>query len=72
MNTMPASSVGNSRIATGTIAIAGIGLASSVSGPRMSENTVDRPSMMPVTTPTSAASPNPVRIRMSDCPRSSQ
>ena len=33
MNTMPASSVGNSRIATGTIAIAGIGRASSVSGP---------------------------------------
>ncbi len=34
MNTIPASSVGNSRIATGTIAMAGMGRASSVSGPK--------------------------------------
>ena len=38
MNTMPGSSVGNSRIATGTIAIAGMGRASSVSGPNTSAN----------------------------------
>ena len=72
MNTIPASSVGNSRIATGTIAMAGIGRANSVSGPNTSENAADRPSRMPVTTPTSAASPKPVRILISDCPRSSQ
>ncbi len=72
MSTIPASSVGNSRIATGTIAIAGMGLANSVSGPNTSENTADRPSMMPVTTPTAAASAKPLRIRISDCPRSSQ
>src|SRR3981081_978490 len=63
MNAIPASSVGNSRIATGTIAIAGMGLANSVNGPNTSENTADRPSTMPLTTPTTAASPKPVMIR---------
>lgn len=72
MNTMPASSVGNSRMATGTMAIAGMGRASSTSGPNTSANNRERPSSTPVATPTTAASPNPVRIRISDCARSSQ
>lgn len=72
MNTMPDSSVGNSRIATGTIAIAGMGLASSVSGPKVLANNRERPSSTPVATPITAASPKPVRMRSNDCARSSQ
>ena len=50
------------RIATGTIAMAGIGRASSVSGPKTLANFGERPSRMPVTTPAAAASAKPVRM----------
>ncbi|SHV54242.1 Uncharacterised protein [Mycobacteroides abscessus subsp. abscessus] len=72
MKTIPASSLGNNRMATGTIAIAGMGRASSVNGPKMLANSGERPSQIPVMTPKTAARPKPVRIRMVDWPRSSQ
>ena len=66
MKTIPASSMGNIRIATGTIAMAGIGLPSSVSGPKTLENAVSGRAGCRSTTPATAAMANPVRMRISD------
>jgi hypothetical protein len=70
MNTMPCSLLGNSRIAIGTIAMAGIGRSTSSGGDTRSPVSADRPTATPIATPASAASAKPIRIRARLSPRS--
>ena len=70
MNTMPASSVGSTRIATGTRAMAGMGRSTSVRVPTVLVAIRERPNRIPTGTPTPTASAKPAPIRISDWPRS--
>ncbi len=63
MNTIPCSLEGNSRIATGTSAIAGTGRSTSSNGPSTSAAIRDRAIAVPTATPRTAASAKPVTIR---------
>ncbi len=72
MKTIPCSLEGNSRIATGTSAMAGTGRSTSSSGPSRSSAIRDRATAVPTATPEAAASAKPDTIRRRLEPRSCQ
>ncbi len=64
MKTIPCSLEGNSRIATGTRAMAGTGRTTSRTGPSTSSASRERATSTPVATPRTAASRKPATMRV--------